>query len=113
MVMKLSMKKARALTAVFNHPFHVETVSDIEAMYTETLQAIGDKGRLAGDFFIDLDRNRCNGIYTCTYRLSLRISKDDVLDLGRITDLSVNGRELRIEVVDGSFRYAIILTVED
>ena len=113
MVMRLSMRKARTLVAVYSHPFHVDTVSDIETMYTETLRAIGDKGRLAGYFYIDLDRDRRGGIYTCTYKLSLRITDDDILELGRITNISLNNHELRIDVLDGGFRYAVILTAED
>lgn len=111
--MKLSMKKARALIAVFNHPFHVDTISSIEEMYTETLQAIGDKGRLAGDFYLDLDRNRCDGIYTCTFMLSIRIDKNRILNLGYINDVTLSNHELRIDVIDGTFHYAVILKVED
>ena len=113
MVMRLSMKKARALIAVYSHPFHVDTITDIETMYTETLRAIGDKGRLAGDFYIDLDRDRCGGIYTCTFKLSLRITDNDIVELGRIVNISLNNRELRIDIIDGNFRYAVILTAED
>lgn len=107
------MKKARALVAVYSHPFRVDTITDIETMYTETLRAIGDKGRLAGNFYIDLDRDRRGGIYICIYKLSLRITDDDILELGRIVGISLTNRELRINIVDGSFRYAVILTAED
>ena len=106
------MKKARTLVAVFNHPFHVESISDIEHMYTDTLQAIGDKGRLAGDYYVDLDRDRSGGIYTCTFRLSIKIDQGALLDLGQIKDVSLSGKELRIDVIDHGLPSAVILTVE-
>lgn len=111
-VLRLTPSRARVLQALYANPLTADTISGLEDAYKETMTALGRKGRLSTQFMIDLDRKFEHGLYTIKYRLSLYVDKDTCVDLGEITGVQYKNDELRLDVVDKTVEFAVVLKAE-
>ena len=107
----LTRNKIYTVRTILGNPLQVDTVSGLEDMYREILNIIGNKGRLNSSYYVDVDRDYSNGLFTSVLRLSLRLDKDTLADLGRITGVMITGDEVRIDVDDPGTA-AVILRID-